>query len=60
MTGKQFKALFLNRHGTRWAKGAAIDLGCSRFTCQRLAVMAEIPELYERKVAEIMRKAKVK
>jgi hypothetical protein len=42
MTGKQFKAFFLKRHGTKWAKGAAAELNCSRFTCQRYAIMAEI------------------
>jgi hypothetical protein len=47
MTGKQFKSFFLKRHGTKWAKGAAAELNCSRFTCQRYAIMAEIPEHIE-------------
>lgn len=46
MTGKAFKAFFKARHGTKWAKGAALDLNVSRFTCQRLAIMAKVPAHY--------------
>jgi hypothetical protein len=53
MTGSNFKSLMQKRHGFKWAKGAAKDLGVTRFTCQHLANMAKIPEKYEKLVGKL-------
>jgi hypothetical protein len=53
MTGKEFKQFFKARYGTKLWKHAVLDLKCSTSTCMRLAIMAKIPEKYEKLVGKL-------
>lgn len=44
MTGRQFKAYFVNLYGSAWALVVAFDLEVSRRTVQRWAKLRRVPK----------------